>query len=198
MCSGMTIEQQAYALTHLCRYTDCCPANHISKDRSFCPADTACEQATVARWECMLRNYQNKIADAPDTDKAGTSFLNKLIFLYNNSSRGVWELDNSIITVGDKMVAVGAMTCSNNRSHVVTEKEMYNNVDYMVAACNKIPTLIAMINHLAKKAASCENDSSYVEKINEAYHVVTNSGDLVDVCKINVYEQKDNASPTKE
>ena len=77
-------------------------------------------------------------------------------------------------------------------------KEMQNNVDYMVAACNKIPTLIAMINHLAKKAASCETDSSYVEKINEAYHVVTNSGDLVDVCKINVYEQKDNTSSTKE
>lgn len=49
MCSGMTIEQQAYALTHLCKYTDCCPANHISKDRSFCPADTACEQAAAGR-----------------------------------------------------------------------------------------------------------------------------------------------------
>lgn len=104
----------------------------------------------------------------------------------------------SSITVGDKLVAVGAMTCSNNRKHVVTESEMYDNVDYMVAAYNKIPTLIAMINHFVKKAASCENDSSYVEKINEAYHVVTNSGDLVDVCKINVYEQKDNINLSKE
>lgn len=33
MCPGTTIEQQAYVLTHLCKYTDCCPANHISKEQ---------------------------------------------------------------------------------------------------------------------------------------------------------------------